>query len=122
VKGAEIRVIVHKRGHRSCPRLDLESKPGPAGGELALELRRLIAWSGGTIADVAEALETHGSDLDKSARELLRDEVESLELDLAMLNVQLADPVDWDTEFERLLDGEVAPFDDPAGEEDDDND
>lgn len=122
VRAAEIRLTVQKHGHRSYPRLDLSSRPGAVGGELALELRRLIAWSGGTIADVAEALETHGLDLDESARELLRDEVEALEIDLALLNVRLAEPVDWDREFERMLGGEIAPFDDPAGDEDDEND
>jgi hypothetical protein len=33
----------------------------------------------------------------------------------------LADPVDWDGEFECLMAGEVAPFDDPVGDEDDQN-
>jgi hypothetical protein len=28
-------------------------------------------------------------------------------------------PIDWDTELECLLAGEVAPFDEPSGDEDD---
>jgi hypothetical protein len=85
-------------------------------------LRRLIAWSGGTIADVGRTLEARGADLDENARELLRDELAALDVDLATLNVQLADPVDWDSEFGFLLAGEVAPFDDLAADEDGDED
>ena len=70
--------------------------------------------SGGTIADVARVLETRGADLDKSARELLKDEVAALDVDLAILDTHLVDRVDWDSEFECLLAGEVAPFDDLA--------
>ena len=123
VRAAEIRFVVHKHEHEhpSYPRLDSESATDAGDGELAWELRRLIAWSGGTIADVARALETRGADLDQHARELLRDELESLDVDLATLNVHLADPVDWDSEFEFLLAGEVAPFDDLAGDEHDDD-
>jgi hypothetical protein len=122
VNAAEIRFVVHKNEHSSYPRLEPEAKSGTSDGELVWELRRLIAGSGGTIADVAHALETRGADLDEAARELLRDEVAALEVDLATLNVSLADPVDWDGEFGCLLAGEVAPFDDLAGDEDDEND
>ena len=66
-------------------------------------------------------LETRGADLDENARELLNDELAALEVDLATLNVHLADPVDWDNELGCLLAGEVAPFDDPVGDEDDDD-
>jgi hypothetical protein len=123
VRAAEIRFVVHKheREHPSYPRLDPESAAG-GGGELVWELRRLIAWSGGTLADVARALETRGADLDDNARELLRDELAALDIDLDSLNVHLAAPIDWDTELEYLLAGEVAPFDDPFGDEDDEND
>jgi hypothetical protein len=122
VNAAEIRFVVHKREHPDYPRLDPDSPAGAGDGELLWELRRLIAWSGGTIADVARAVETRGADLDENARELLRDEIASLDVDLATLNVHLADPVDWDSEFECLLGGEVAPFDDLAADEEDEND
>jgi hypothetical protein len=95
---------------------------GPADGELVLELRRLIAWSAGTIADVAHALERRAADLDKTARELLQDEVVALEIDLAALRARLANPVDWDRELEYLLAGEIAPFDDLAADAEDDID
>lgn len=122
VKAAEIRFVVHKHEHPSYPRLDPGSPAGAGDGELVWELRRLIAWSGGTIAYVTRALETRGADLDENARELLKDEIAALDVDLATLNVHLDDPVDWDSEFECLLAGEVAPFDDLAGDDDDEND
>ena len=122
VRAAEIRFVVHRNEHPGHPRLDPESVAGPAAAELAWELRRLIAWSGGTIADVARALEIRGDDLDDTARALLQDELAALDADLATVNVHLADPVDWDREFEFLLAGEVAPFDDLSADEDDDRD
>jgi hypothetical protein len=121
VKAAEIRFVVHRNEHSGQPRLDLDSVTAPAAGELAWELRRLIAWSGGAIADVARALEIRGADLDDTARALLQDELAALDADLATLNVHMADPVDWDREFEFLLAGEVAPFEDFAADEDDDS-
>lgn len=122
VQSAEIRFVVHKPEHPDNPRLDPAWPADLGDGELVFELRRLIASSGGTIADVARALEIRGADLDEHARELLNDELAALEVDLATLSVHLADPVDWDGEFECLLAGEVAPFDDPVGDEDDQND
>lgn len=94
VRAAEIRFVVHKHEHEhpSYPRLDPESAAGAGGGELVWELRQLIAWSGGTLADVARALETRGADLDDNARELLRDELAALDIDLDTLNVHLAAP------------------------------
>lgn len=122
VKAAEIRFVVHRHEHPGHPRLDSGSVADPSAGELAWELRRLIAWSGGAMADVARALEIRGDDLDDTARALLQDELAALDVDLATINVHLADPLDWDREFECLLAGEVAPFDDFTGDEDDDTD
>jgi len=122
VKAAEIRFVVHRHEHPGQPRLDSGSVADPSAGELAWELRRLIAWSGGAMADVARALEIRGDDLDEMARALLQDELAALDVDLATINVHLADPLDWDREFECLLAGEVAPFDDFSGDEDDDTD
>ena len=42
-------------------------------GDLIWELRRLLAWSGSTIADVTQALELRGSELDAEARSLLQE-------------------------------------------------
>ncbi len=120
VNAAEIRFVVHK--NESQPRQGAESDPDIGDGELVWELRRLIAGSGGTIADVVRALEARGAELDVQGRDLLNDEVAALEVDIATLKLQLADPVDWDGELGSLLDGEVAPFDERGGEEDDEND
>jgi hypothetical protein len=122
VRAAEIRFVVRKDEDSAHPRLDPGAVADTGDGDLLLELRRLIAWSGGAIADVANALETRGADLDEESRDLLRDEVEALDVDLATLHVHLADPVDWDSEFGCLLAGDVAPFDDPAADEDDADD
>lgn len=121
VTAAEIRFVVHKPEHPGYPRLDTESERTAGDGELLWELRRLIAWSGGTIADVAWALEARGAELDPTARRLLQDELEAVEVDLATAGLYLADPIDWDSEFGSLLDGEVAPLDDLPDAEDDEN-
>jgi hypothetical protein len=118
VRAAEIRFVVQKHDHPGRPRLDPESADRVSDGELVLELRRLLAWSGGAVADVARALETRGAELDESARDLLREEIDSLIADVDTLNLYLAEPIDWNTEFGCLLAGEVAPFDDPTDDED----
>jgi hypothetical protein len=122
VSAAEIRFVVHRNEHPGHPRLDAESAAAPGAGELAWELRRLIAWSGGAIADVARALEIRGADLDDTARALLQDELAALDAELATVSVHMSDPVDWDRELDCLLAGEVAPFDDFGADEDDDSD
>jgi hypothetical protein len=122
VNAAEIRFAVRKDERPNRPQLDAGSVADAAEGELVWELRRLIGWSVGAIADVARALEARGAELDESARELLKDEVTTLEADLATLDAHLADPVDWDGGLEYLLAGEVAPFDDLAPEDDDEHD
>jgi hypothetical protein len=127
---AEIRLVVHKRGEvptesASGPRPE---DPPPVDGEheddeLLWELRRLLASSGGTIADVAHALESRGEQIDRKGRELLEDEVRAVEVDIAILKSLLSDPVDWDRECGRLLAGEIPPFeDDVADNERDDED
>lgn len=116
---AEIRLVVHKRDTDSTS--DAEPPDEPDDHELLWELRRLLASSGGTIADVAHALERRRDDVDRRGRELLHEEVLTIELDLAMLKVLLSDPVDWDTESKRLIAGEVPPFESPVVDEDDDD-
>jgi hypothetical protein len=91
-------------------------------GDLIWELRRLLAWSGGTIADVTQTLEIRGAELNDTTRALLRDEVDAIGLDLATLRAVLADPVDWDRAYELLLAGEIPPFDEHAAGEDEDED
>jgi len=122
VTGAEIRFVVRKDEHPNYPHLEAGWVAEAAEGELVFELRRLIAWSGGAIADVAHALEERGAELDEGALGLLKDEFAALDVDLATLGAHLADAVDWDRELGCLLAGEVAPFDDLAADENDEHD
>jgi hypothetical protein len=121
---AEIRLVVHKRGE-----LSTEPASGPAsdsrpavdadGEELLWELRQMLASSAGTIADVAHTLEGLGDDIDRMGRDLLQDEVRTIEVDIAVLKTLLADFVDWDTEGKHLLADEVPPFEDGVVDGDD---
>lgn len=117
---AEIRLVVHKRE----PEAVSAAQPlvDPVDEELLWELRRLLTSSGGTLADVAHALERRGDDIDRRGRELLKDEVGAIEMDIAMLKVLLSDSVDWDQESKRLLEGGVPPFEDRVVDDDHDDD
>jgi hypothetical protein len=121
-----IRLIVHTRQERTAepdPAPPVEDDDEDEDDELLWELRRLLASSGGTIADVAHALERRGQEVDRKGRELLEDEVRAVEVDIAILKSLLSDPVDWDRECDRLLAGEIPPFeDDAADDEHDDED
>ena len=91
-------------------------------GDLIWELRRLLAWSGGTIADVTQALELRGGELDAEARSLLQDELDALDSDLALLRAVLTERMDWDRAYERLLAGEIPSLDEHALSADEDED
>jgi hypothetical protein len=119
---AEIRLVVHKRDAEpvSASRLDASQTADIEDEELLWELRRLLASAGGTIADVAHALERRGDDVDLVGRALLRDELGAIEIDIAVLKALLSDPVDWDTESRRLLAGEIPPFEDRVDDDEDD--
>lgn len=121
---AEIRLVVHKRDQPGRGwRPDSGSVVDVSDGELVWELRRLLAASGGMVADVALALERRGDAVDVKGRELLGDELSAVEVDIAILKTLLADPVDWDRECGRLLAGEIPPFEDrTVDDEPDQND
>ena len=86
--------------------------------ELLARLGWLLTHAGGKIADVAHHLETRAADLDDDAREQLQDDLLALDEELATLKA-LLEPVDWDAEHERLLAGEIPPFQDEADDEPD---
>ena len=123
VTSADIRFTVYKRrgadAAASKPRAHArpmaEANPGPAAqaqeGRLLPELRWLLTKSTGTIAEVAHRLETNAVDIDDDVRAQLRDDVAVLDDELATLKILLAGPVDWDDEYQRLIAGEIAPFD-----------
>jgi hypothetical protein len=123
VRAIDIRLTVRKRRQPAA----LKSEPSPSPrppvelvvGELLRRLRWLLSESSGTIADVARHLETLAAGLDDDVRERLRDNVLVLDEELAGLKVLLAAPVDWDAEHERLLAGEIPPFEGDADDEED---
>jgi hypothetical protein len=123
---AEIRLVVHKRGDgptEADARSDSTSAVDADEAELVWRLRRALATAGDGIADVAEALEKRGDDVNGKGRALLQDEVRAVEVDIAVLKTLLSDQVDWDGECRRLLADEVPPFeaevlDDDRGDRD----
>jgi hypothetical protein len=116
---AEIRLVVHKREAEpvSASRLKPHPSDDAEGEELLWELRRLLASSGGTIADVAHALERRGDEVDRQGRDLLQDEIGAIEIDIAILKTLLSDPIEWDAESRRLLAGEIPPFEDDSDDD-----
>jgi hypothetical protein len=87
--------------------------------ELVPTLRWLLTQTTGTIARVAHQLEHRAADIDDAARAQLRDDVLVLDDELATLKALLLDLVDWDSDFERLLKGELPPLDSDRHVEDD---
>ena len=94
------------------------------GGRGEAEVGKLVSWLGsllthsnGTIVDVVHQVETRSVDLDDDAREQLRDDVLVLDEEFATLKALLVAPLDWDAENERLLAGEIPPFEDDADDE-----
>jgi hypothetical protein len=74
-------------------------------------LRWLLTKASGTIGLIAYKLESRAADIDDGARARLRDEVLVLEDELITVKALLAELIDWDLEFGRLLDDELPPFD-----------
>jgi hypothetical protein len=122
VTAADIRFTVYKRRRQgevasephAQARPAAEMHRGPAAeaqaGKLLPQLRWLLTKSSGTIAEVAHRLETRGVEIDDDAREQLQDDLLVLDEELATLKSLLAGPVDWDAEYERLMAGEIPPF------------
>ena len=118
----EIRVTPYEREQPAEP------KPEPRatlGLPVDMEAGRLLARLGGSLthasgklANVAHHLETRAADLDDDARAQLRDDLLTLDEELATLR-RLLKPVDWDAEHGRLLAGEIPPFQDDADDEQD---
>jgi hypothetical protein len=122
VTAVDIYLTIHKRKQP----LQLQPDPSPnpqrsaelEAGELLRRLRRLMTESSGTVANIAHQLETRAAELDDDACDQLRDDVLVLEEDIAMLKGLLA-RVDWDAAHERLIAGEVPPFEDDDDEDED---
>jgi hypothetical protein len=124
VTAVDIYMTIHKRKR---PPLLQPDPPNPQqsaeseAGELLRRLRRLMTESSGTVANIAHQLETRAAELDDDACDKLRDDVLVLEEDIAMLKGLLVARVDWDAAHERLIAGEVPPFEDDTDHDDDDD-
>lgn len=119
----EIRLAVRKQGDPATleERQDLASWPiaGLVGDELLPRLRWLLTQAGGTIADVAQQLESNAADIADGVRAQLQDDVLVVDEELTLVKALLGGPVDWDSELKRLLEGEVRPHDTDGSPEDD---
>lgn len=114
--------LIEGGGIADPPAPDVDSLiPGTGleAGRLLPRLRLLLTQSSGAIANVVHQVETRGVDLDHDAREQLRDDILVLDEELATLKALLVPPIDWDAAHERLLAGEIPPFDDGDEHEDD---
>jgi hypothetical protein len=125
VTAVDIHLTVHRRQQASPPpTYGWPTPPDPAkveAGALLRRLRWLMTESSGTIAYVAHQLESRGVELDDDACDQLHEDVLVLDEDIANLKSLLLPTVDWDAEHERLIAGEIPPFEDEP-EEDDDTD
>jgi hypothetical protein len=110
----DIRLAVRKHGEPGA------SEPGQTwdpwevadaiGEDLLATLRWLLTQAGGTIGRVAHQLEHRAAEIDDSAREQLRDDVMVVDDELATVKALLIQLNDWDAELERLMNGELPPF------------
>lgn len=122
VAATDIRITIRKHGKRA----ELQPDPAPqvpiarlVADEAIPRLRWLLAHATGTIAAVTHQLEARSALLGDATRKHLGDDVFALEEELVRLEGVLAAPVDWDAEHERLQRGEIPPFDDGTGLEED---
>lgn len=121
VTAVDIHLTVHKRQQPQLPPPgwpNLQRADDLEAGDLLRRLRWLMTESSGTLAYIAHQLETRGAELDDDACEQLRDDVLTLEDDIATLKAFLLAPVDWDAEHRRMIAGELPPFEDDFDEDD----
>jgi hypothetical protein len=78
--------------------------------ELIPTLRWLLIQSSGTIARVVDELETRGTVVDDADLAQLRDDVSVVDAELTILKAMMFEDIDWDSNLQRLLDGEIPPF------------
>lgn len=90
-----------------------------ADDDILATLRWLLTQAGGTVADVAHRLESRAVDIDDRAREQLADDILVLDDELNAVKSLLLGAIDWDSELERLLKGEIPPPEDDTDAEGD---
>ena len=119
----EVRLAVHKQGDPAT--IEERENVGwwPIANlvddEVLPRLRWLLTQAGGTIADVANQLETSAADIGDRARAQLLDDVFVVDAELEVVKALVAGPIDWDSDLQRLLDGEIPPSDTDDDSEDD---
>jgi len=110
----DIRLAVRRQGDprtpADVPGWDPWEVAEAIGDELLPTLRWLLTQSGGTIGRVAHQLEHRAAEIDDAAREQLRDDVMVVDDELAAVKALLLQLNDWDAELERLMNGELPPF------------
>jgi hypothetical protein len=120
----EIRLAVRKQGNAGASTDGQTWDPWEVadaiGEELLPTLRWLLTQASGTIGRVAHQLEHRAAEIDDSAREQLRDDVMAVDDELATVEALLIPLTDWDSELERLLNGELPPFAADKDRQDDD--
>lgn len=89
------------------------------GDEVLPRLRWLLTQASGTIADVANQLESSAADIGDGPRAQLLDDVSVVDAELDIVKALLVGPVDWDSDLKRLLEGEIPPLDTHDNSEDD---
>lgn len=118
----EIRLTVRKQGDPDAsghgPGLERSEAARPAVDELIPMLRWLLTQAGGTIGEVAHQLESRAADIDDRARAALRDDVLTVDGELAVVRALLVESIDWDSELKRLLKDELPPLDTEPDAED----
>ena len=120
----DIRLAVRKQGDAGASTDGQSWDPWEVadaiGEELLPTLRWLLIQASGTIGRVAHQLEHRASEIDDSARDQLRDDVMVVDDELATVEALLVPWTDWDSELERLLNGELPPFAADKDPQDDD--
>jgi hypothetical protein len=110
----DIRLAVRKQGDAGASTDGQSWDPWEVadaiGEELLPTLRWLLTQANGTIGRVAHHLEHRAVEIDDSAREQLRDDVMVVDDELAAVKALLIQLNDWDAELERLMNGELPPF------------
>ena len=110
----DIRLAVRKPGDpgapADAPSWDPWEVADAIGEELLPTLRWLLTQASGTVGRVAHQLEHRAAEIDDEAREQLRDDVMAVDDELATVKALLIGLNDWDAELERLMNGELPPF------------
>jgi hypothetical protein len=111
---AEIRITLRKQDGAAALESRVTLDPLPVAWvvdeELIPALRWLLTQSSGTIARVVDELETRGAVVDDAGLAQLRDDVSVVDAELTILKAMLVGDIDWDSNLQRLLDGEIPPL------------